>query len=245
MQWRNLHMFVALILVSATAAGEPALVLNNTNGPPFTTAQGDGFLDRVTQTAFARYGERVRLVMLPAERGLRSANAGIEDGDLTRIAGIKNAYPNLLPVPEKLMDWSFSAFSHKPMPTLSPGWDGLLPYRVGIIRGWKIAETQLARAKGLVFVDDVEQLFRLLEKKRVDAVVYSREMGLWYLQQQKLKNIHLIEPPLDTRAMFIYLHKRHAALAPKLAEALRALKADGSYDRWYRESVTRRLAPAP
>ena len=62
---------------------------------------------------------------------------------------------------------------------------------------------------------------------------------------KKLKNIHLIEPPLDTRAMFIYLHKRHAALAPKLAEALRALKADGSYDRWYSESVTRRLAPAP
>ena len=31
--------------------------------------------------------------------------------------------------------------------------------------------------------------------------------------------------------MFLYLHRKHAALVPKLAAALRQMKADGSHQR--------------
>ena len=31
--------------------------------------------------------------------------------------------------------------------------------------------------------------------------------------------------------MYLYLHKKHQALVPKLTQAIRDLKADGSYNR--------------
>ncbi len=242
---RLLALAVALGAATALAAETPELVLNDVNDAPFTTPQGDGFLDRVAREAFARAGRRVRLVDLPAERGLRNANEGIEDGDLTRIAGMEKTYPNLVMVPEKIIDWRFSAFTRDPALTTTAGWKSLLSYSVGIIKGWKIAETNLAKARQIVYVEDAEQLFRLLAKNRVDAVVYSREMGQLLLKQRRLQNVRLVEPPLDTREMFIYLNKKHTPLIPGLVRALRSLKADGSYERYYRESVTRVLAQTP
>ena len=91
---RLLALVVALGAAVASAAETPELVLNNVNDAPFTTPQGDGFLDRVAREAFARAGRRVRLVALPPERGLRNVNEGIEDGDLTRIAGMEHFCEN-------------------------------------------------------------------------------------------------------------------------------------------------------
>lgn len=216
-------------------------VLNNVNGPPFTTAQGDGFLDIVVTEAFKRAGATVRFVTLPPERGLRNANEGIEDGEVTRTAGIELSYKNLLPVPEKLIDWKFSAFSRIPNLNIQPDWRSLAPYTVGIIKGWKIAEKNLLGKQDVVLTGDVSQLFRLLEKERVEVIVYSREMGLAYLLTQGLHGVYILEPPLESREMFIYLHRKHAAFVSKLAESLRSLKVDGTYDRIYRESITQKL----
>lgn len=234
------RLLLCLVLAwgtSARAAETPELVLNDVNGPPFTNKQRTGFLDRVGQEVFRRAGLRLRLVQLPPERALRNANAGIEDGDLTRIAGMEKNYPQLIRVPERLIDWRFSAFTRRNDLSVPAHWKSLLPYTVGIIRGWKITEANLATAKKIVLVDDVEQLFRLLEKQRVDAVVYSREMGVWYLHEHALRDVRLLEPPLESRAMYIYLHRQHSARVAPLAAALRSLKQDGNYDRYYRESI--------
>ena len=42
-------------------------------------------------------------------------------------------------------------------------------------------------------------------------------------------------PPLAVREMFIYLNKRHQALASKISSALAAIKAEGLYDAEYRK----------
>ncbi|HEX7970655.1 MAG TPA: hypothetical protein VF501_00280, partial [Thiobacillus sp.] len=122
----------------ARAADAPILVLNDTNEPPFTTVDGKGFIDAVAGEAFRRVGVRLRLVRLPAERGLLNANAGIEDGDLVRIAGLEARYPNLVRVPEKLLDWEFAAFGKDA--TLPARWETLRTRPVGHIRGWKLYE---------------------------------------------------------------------------------------------------------
>jgi polar amino acid transport system substrate-binding protein len=240
--WRVLLLVATLVPVPMAVDGAE-LTLNNVNGPPFTTRTGDGFLDRVAGQAFKRAGVDLRLIELPAERGLLNANAGIEDGDLTRIAGLEQQYPNLVRVPEKLVDWHFSAFSRRADVTVD-GWGSLLRYRVGFIRGWKIAESNLGAAAGVVPVDDEDELFDLLRLDRVDVVVYSREMGAEYIRRRALKGINLLEPPIATRGMFIYLHKKHGALVPKVAEALRELKLDGTYAREYRATVAPALRPA-
>lgn len=228
-----------LLLASAVASAEVSdeIVLNNTNGPPFTTPAGDGFLDQIIGVTFHRIGRRVRLVVLPPERGLRLANQSRIDGDLTRIADMETQYPNLVRVPEKILDWVFAAFTSRPELCSTQGWSGLLPYAIGFMKGWKIAETQLAGAKQHLAVDDHHQLFRLLVWKRVDLVVYSQEMGDSYLRDAGLGNIRRCDAPLETRPMYIYLHRRHQSLVTPLTEALRDLKADGTYNRLYRTTV--------
>lgn len=227
----------ALLLMAANVcrAEMPMLVLNDANEPPFTTPDGQGFLDAVAGEAFRRAGVKLRLVKLPAERGLINANAGTEDGDLTRIAGLDTQYPNLVRVPEKLIDYEFTAFSKNA--ALPATWEVLRARSIGHIRGWKIYENQLKGAPAVVSSDDAAQMFRQLQLDHIDVALYERWLGLSLLKNQDIKGIVPLNPPLAKREMFIYLHKRHAALVPKLAEALRAIKAEGLYKRLYREKV--------
>lgn len=213
----------------------PVLVLNDVNEPPFTTADGSGFLDLVAGEAFRRAGVKLKLVKLPAERALINANSGIDDGDLTRIAGLETQYPNLLRVPEKLMDWTFSAFGKDA--SMPARWETIRQRPTGLIRGWKIYEREMAGAGQVVMAGNPDQLFRLLRLDRVEVILYERWQGLHLLRQERVADVYALDPPLAKREMFIYLHKRHAALVPRLAEALRAIKAEGLYDRAYREKV--------
>lgn len=230
----------ALLLVSTAPCAEtppPArvLVLNDSTDPPYTTEDGQGFLNAVANEAFRRCGVQLRLVKLPAERGLISANEGREDGDLSRIAGLEALYPNLVRVPEKLIEWEFTAFSKQAGRAKS--WEALRTRPVGYIRGWKIYEQKLIDAPFVVSSDDSTQLFRQLQLGRIEVALYERWLGMSLLQHQNIKGVYPLDPPIAKREMFIYLHKRHAALVPKLAAALRAIKAEGLYDRLYREKV--------
>ena len=235
----------AALLLMATvgrAADMPVLVLNDTNEPPYTTADGSGFLDIVAGEAFRRAGVRLKLVKLPAERALINASNGLEDGDLTRIAGLEAQYPNLVRVPEKLIDWNFSAFGKNP--ALPARWDAIRQRPVAHIRGWKIYERELAGAEQILTAEDSAQLFRLLQLDRVEVVLYERWMGKSLIAQQRMQGLVALKPALAEREMFIYLNKRHAALVPRIAEALRAIKAEGLYDRLYREKVLPLAQPA-
>lgn len=237
----KIHIVIAVLLgllglTGAACHAEPVeLVLNDTNEPPYTTPEGTGFLDIVASEAFRRAGVRLRLVKLPAERALLNANAGIEDGDLTRIAGLEAQYPNLVRVPEKLVDYHFVAFSKNA--SIPSRWEAVRQRQTGHIKGWKIYEQQLTGAPNVIAAENPEQLFRLLDLGRIEVALYARWFGEALIQRQGIRNVRALEPPLASREMFIYLHQRHAALVPKLAEALRAIKAEGLYQRLYREKV--------
>ncbi len=217
------------------AAERRVLVLNDVNEPPFTNAARTGFLDVVAGAAFRRAGFELQLVKLPAERALLLVNSGMEDGELTRIAGLEAQYPNLVRVPEKLVDWTFSAFSKDDSVPASVA--AIRGRAVGFIRGWKFYEKAMAGAANAIMTDDAAQLFRLLQLKRIEVALYSRLMGLHYLRTQGIDGLRVIEPPLYVEEMFIYLHNRHAAHVAEIAAALRALKREGAYQRIYREKL--------
>jgi polar amino acid transport system substrate-binding protein len=234
--WTLLLLAGILFVSSVGFADEPrVLVLNDVNEPPLTTPEHTGFLDVIAMEAFRRVGVELRLVKLPAERALLLANDGLQDGDLTRIAGLEEQYPNLVRVPEKLIDWDFAAFSKDA--SIPADFEAIRRRSAGLIKGWKIYEQNMAGAVHVTTVDDPEQLFRLLDRDRIDVALYVRWMGLALIQKQSLKNIRLLEPPLASRAMYVYLNKRHAELVPKLAEAMRALKREGFYRRIYHEKL--------
>ncbi|HEB55938.1 MAG TPA: transporter substrate-binding domain-containing protein [Gammaproteobacteria bacterium] len=216
--------------ISTIAASSKTLVLNSAFSDILSNQKQTGFVDSIVKEALSRIGYKLKSIHLPAERALLNANAGIDDGDLLRIGGLQKIYPNLIQVPEKIMDMEFVVFTqHKSFPI--SGWQSLKTWSVAIITGWKILEQNITEVAELTKVKNADLLFTLLLKDRTDIIVYSRWPGLAYIKKHKLKNIKILEPPLDRRNMYVYLHKKYRHLVPELAASLRSMKQDGSYQR--------------
>ncbi|WP_194271271.1 ABC transporter substrate-binding protein [Zoogloea sp. 1C4] len=168
---------------------------------------------------------------LPSERSLVAANLGEVDGEGLRVAGLSAQYPNLVQVPERFVRISFVAFAKDATIPLDNGWDSLKPYRVAFINGWKMFEANASGARVVHKVDKPDQMFRMLDDGRVDLVLYTRADGTQLARSLGLTSIAPLSPPLRDVDMYLYLHKKHQALVPRLGQALRDLKADGTYNR--------------
>lgn len=235
----SLRLFFILLLCLVPAAAclaAPPLLLGTFAGPPMSTANGSGFFDRLLREAFRRANRQVEIVHLPAERSLINANQGITDGDFVRIDKMDTLYPNLVKVPEKIIDFEFVAFSrHVNIPIT--GWASLRPYHVAIVRGWKILEKNIVGTASLVQTKNQRLLFTLLDKDRVDIVVYSRFEGYWVLRRLHIHGVKALKPPLAVRPMYLYLNKKHAKLVPVIGRYLREMKEDGTYAKIKKETL--------
>ena len=234
--WR-IALLIMLAWPVVALAGEP-LVLNTASAPPLRDHGAvPGFQDQLIREAFQRLGIAVEIITLPAERALLNANAGIDDGNLIRVAGLDSLYRNLRMVPEAVMVYDFVAFAQRDDIAIR-GWQSLAPHSVGIIKGWKIVEANLPPTSELIHARNPRQVFRLLAEARVDVVIYEAWQGAYWIHTLGLDaNIHELQPPLAREPMFAYLHERHSHLIPRLTRVLRAMKADGSYWRIARQTL--------
>jgi polar amino acid transport system substrate-binding protein len=173
----------------------------------------------------------------PVARSLLQVNQGIADGDGPRIGGLSSAYPNIICVPEPFGDFEFSAFSKNKNIRLD-GWSGLSSLNVAYIQGWKIFDNKLTTAKSITKVKDKELLFKLLDADRVDVVLITKLTGFEMLRNLDMKTAVALEPSLAVEPNYLYLHKRHAEVIPRLTQTLRKMKADGLYDHIYQEMIS-------
>jgi len=224
--------FIALSL-SKLHAGE-IYTICTTLSPPLSTEKHDGILDKILIEAFSRSQATINLVITPSERGLINANNGTADGDANRISGLQSTYNNLIQVQESNMTYEFVAFT-KNKDIVIKNWSDLKGHTVGYITGWKIFDEKVT-SENIVKVDDADQLFALLHKDAVDIILYYRIGGDYYLKTHKVKNIFAIEPPLETKDMFLYLNKQHQKISKKLEYALIEMKQDGTINRIITES---------
>ncbi|MDP3540501.1 MAG: transporter substrate-binding domain-containing protein [Azonexus sp.] len=204
--------------------------------PSITVSTNNTPLDRkalqdLSQEAFRRIGVEFKLVSLPSERSLFAANTGDVDGEGLRVAGLSGQYPNLVQVPEHFIGISFVAFARDATIRLDRGWESLKPYSVAFINGWKMFENNTTGVRVVNKVDKPEQLFRMLEGGRVELALYTRADGVALVRSMGLTSIAPLSPVLKDVDMYLYLNKKHEALVPRLAQALRDMKSDGSYNR--------------
>lgn len=204
--------------------------------PPLApSANMPGYMGQVAKEAFRRIGIKINITTLPGERALINANRGVDDGDLLRIPGLEKDYPNLVRIPEKVMDFEFVAFTLDPHIQVK-NFAGLAPYTVAYVTGWKFYERNVHQAREITRVRNLHALFKLLNKDRSDIVLAERWQGLWAAKQLGLK-VRMLQPPFKVSAMYMYLNKRHAALVPKVAKALVAMKQDGTFQRIIAETL--------
>lgn len=212
------------------AHAEPALVLNSTFTAPLVSRTHDGALDQLYTVLFQRLGRQARIEQIAAERGLINANSGVDDGEAARVAGLEQTYPNLVRVAEPVLHYQMMVFSRDVHFTVD-GAASLRSYDVGIVNGWKILERTITGTHTLLKLEDGRQLFSMLDKGRIDVAVIEKRQGLQLVHSLGLRGIETEQPPFLEGDWFIYLNKKHAALAPLLAAELRKMKQDGSYQR--------------
>ncbi len=235
--WLSLCLILALHSAYAKAEDLPTLVLNDANSAPFTNKAGTGLVDIVAGEAFRRAGYKLELIQLPAERALQNANKGIDDGEVSRVAGIHKVYTNLIPVEEKLVDHHFVAFTRNAKLKIA-SWKKLKPYLVGYIRGYKIVEKNIPPGTQTRSVNDATQLLTMLDKGRIDIAIYRRWEGVALAREMGIKDLRIIEPSLAETGIYIYLHKKHANIVPKISTALRNIKIEGVFAQVCREAFS-------
>lgn len=234
-------VLTATILAALFPGVAPAadqIVIGITALPPLITADGSpGYFDLLVSEAFARLGLDARLESLPGDRALRMSNEGLTDGQAVRVIGMEKEYPNLVRVPEAVYESEFLAWAIRRDIQLS-GWQDLRPLVVGYPLGWKFYDRKVKQAREIIRVQSLEQLFPMLAASRLEVVLLDRWQAM-YLTQRADIDAHPIEPALARQDMYMYLHVRHKALVAPLAEALAAMRADGSIKRIHDQTLKR------
>ena len=238
---RRRFLTAALASLPLAISGSPVdptarhLYINTAFGPPL--GGPDGLFARLMRLVFDGLGYSFTLQAPPAERALMLANAGIDDGDGPRISGLTEEYPHLVRVPEPVLVLDFVAFT-KRLRFSTETWASLAPFSVAIVTGWKILERNITHSAGLVRVKEPERLFMLLKEGRTEVVVIDRFSGYATCRKVRLAEFNVLDPPLASAPMYLYLHERHAQLIPAISSALRDLKAAGTYERVLQETLT-------
>ncbi len=220
------------LFTSTSALAEQKLVINSSYSAPITSLKKDGFLDLLYQELSIRTGIKIEIQHLPAERALVNANDGIDDGDACRIAGLEKIYPNLVIVPEQVMRIQQVVFTRDENFKVN-GIESLKPYDVGIVTGRKTLERMIVGTRSRVMVETPEQLFAMLDKRRIDVAIHERMQSLYLIKTMGFKNIKELQPAFLEVDWYLYLNKKHAALLPSLAAELKKMKDDGTTQRLY------------
>ena len=107
--------------------------------------------------------------------------------------------------------------------------------KITYVAGNKYIERQLPYHVGrrdIITASDITQALRLLLAGRVGIYIELDDITVFVKKIDEFKKHRFYNAgPVDSIATFPYMHIKHRALVPKLAETLRAMKADGTYSR--------------
>lgn len=244
-KWLSRLSLVICAVFSLSASALPdEFVFNTSTVAPYTTVDRSGFQDRVVTEVFRRIGLKARVEVYEASaRALINAHQNIDQGVAMRIHGLNKKYPNLIRIEEPIIENDFVAYSiDAEFPTTD--WKSLEPYILAYIHGWLVFERNLVDGQQKHAVRKPEQMFSMLQKGRVDLVLYERWQGLEMARSSGI-SVKVLEPPLASVNMYMFIHKNYAELAPALADALRSMKADGTYQLIFDQTLSSLLNHQP
>ena len=140
-------------------------------------------------------------------------------------------------MPESMTLFEFAVFTKQQEIEIG-NWEDLGQYNVAFIRGWKILENNVTQAQSINLVKNADQLFDLLDSNRTEIAIFGPLRGRYLIKEKGMQDIKVLEPPLASRKVFLYLNKKHEGLIPEMSAALKSMKADGTYEAILRKTVT-------
>lgn len=181
------------------------------------------------EAAARRAGVSVVARPMSAERGVVQVVTGQIDGAAGRSLGVEQKYPELLRVAEPVYHYAPIAYSYKRV-DMSAGWDALREHSICIRLGLQLTT---ARTKGMARqqLADEASMLRMLKEGGCEIAVMDRNDPVARAVMAGDPALLQVGPPFEEMPLFVYLHKRHAALAERLGRALRDMRADGTMRR--------------
>lgn len=182
------------------------------------------------EEAFTRIGKKVIVTHTgSSQRALLMANQ-YGDGDVLRVADIKTIAPeitiNLVMVPESIMDINFHVYTIKKDIEVN-GYASLSGLINGIRIGAKILEKNVPSPR--IILPDSVRLFKMLDQGRLDTVIEHNLIAEYVIRDLDMPHVKRLEPALEILPGYCYIHKKHAHLINRLAEAFAEMKKDGRF----------------
>lgn len=180
----------------------------------------------VMLAVYQRAGVKVELISLPALRATRMVESNQLDGEVARIPAYFRRNPELLRVEPPLFEADVTAFALSDRAMTIERAEDLQGLRVGVLRGVVQSLEAVRGIKAVEQVADVRQMYRMLSSGRLDVVVDAVLNQQRYIQSSGAGHIVAVGT-LGIEPVHHGLHRRHAALADRIAREIEVMAASG------------------
>ncbi len=217
--------------------------LPDTASEPIRLVTAAGSVDTVIaevilREAYGRIGHRLEVTRYPAERAIRLANQGRFDGEVQRIDGVADSYPNLVQLYPAINHIEGGVFTARDDLVIQ-SWEDMRPYSCGIIRGIKFAERS-TEGMDRYIVGGYNRLFTMLTHERFDLAVSPFVSAAYNLKRGGFDNIKPAGPVLERFELYHYLHRSRTDLMPRIEAELARMSESGELTD-IREKVIREI----
>lgn len=191
--------------------------------------------ERVLQHAFDRIGVRCAFVPIPLLRLIEMANDGQVDADIGRIPAVADRYPNLIRLSTPICQSDVAVYG-RTADFAKRTRSEIAAMGIGIVRGVFVLSKH-TQGMRVIEVQNFEAITNMMANQRIDAAV-----AIYLDTEVQLRDRQVAEmvrwPYLwASEPLHFLLHKSHAALVPKLEDALARMARDGLIQRYYAEGL--------
>jgi ABC-type amino acid transport substrate-binding protein len=217
--FRRIILMSVILMVSTKAMAATTLNFRAPDSGPVPS-----YVTALLEEAYAELGIKIAYLDMPRARSIVEANAGRIAGELGRLPGLEQDYPNLIRLDFELFRYQLVIIADRRHCGLCELNDLENLAYVNGMHGVEQVLEQEQYQRPTVQALDLEQLLLMYQSQRVKAIVLNdfeaQELGL-------LKNPHNVAVPLFTESGYHYLHQQHADLVPKLSAILNRLHDEG------------------
>lgn len=183
----------------------------------------------IMDNIYQRLGYNMTIVKFPPKRTLLEVNYGSANGELARGVIIEADNPDLIRIPYAIGHIKLVAIQRSGAKAINQ-LDDLKPLRIGVLRGF-VTTDKLSKSLKREIYNDLPGLFKGLNKKRVDVILFTQLDSQYYFRQLQQKNktqpALIFSQPLMEIPVYHYLHKRSKNIANALQQEMQKMQASG------------------
>jgi polar amino acid transport system substrate-binding protein len=232
---RMKHAFFTIIIGligfihPATADKIETLVISSPAIPPVSgTYPEPGYLKNIIVEAGKRIDVKISFRHMPAVRSLVASDSGTTQGELHRVEGLEKLYPNLIRVPEPVVIDQFVGFAATPDMVIKD-WRQTGDLQISYPRGWTLYAQAFGEDNSHHMGNSGVPLFKMVEHGRIDIAMHTLDKGTYIAAKNDI-HVYPVKPAFAIKPMYMYLHHSKAHLVDRLAQSIREVKQDGTYE---------------